>query len=111
VLSGGYATTYWYESYLISSGSPAVIGPYDIYDAFANAPVGTYTLYAWAKLQVNGLYYNAGSYTITVIGDGVVKIDTASGWVNAIPYIDTPSGWVAPEVWIDTPSGWVKTIG
>lgn len=110
VLSGGYATAYWYESYLISPGSPAEIGPYDIYDAFENAPVGTYYIYGWAKLQVNNLYYNAGSYQITVQTDGVVKIDLSSGWVNAVPYIDMPYGWVVPEVWIDTPSGWVKAI-
>lgn len=97
-----------YTSYLISSGSPAVIGPYNIGDSFADAPVGKYYIYGWARIQVNGLYYNAGVYEITVLGDGTVKLDTSSGWVNAVPYIDTPSGWVIPEVWIDTPSGWVK---
>jgi hypothetical protein len=93
-----------YRSYLYSA---AVEGSTTVSDTYTSSS-GNYTLYAWAKAN-NGLYYNAGSYTITVIGDGVVKIDTASGWVNAIPYIDTPSGWVVPEVWIDSPSGWVKT--
>lgn len=94
VLSGGYATAYWYESYLISPGSPAVTGPYDIYDSFANAPVGTYYIYGWAKLQVNNLYYNAGSYQITVLPDGIViKIGNGSGWDTYIAYIGNGSGW------------------
>lgn len=79
--------------------------------SYENANVGTYTIYGWAQIVSNGLFYNAGTYEITVLEGGIVKVDLVSGFINAVPYIDTPSGWVAPEVWIDTPSGWVKTIG
>lgn len=83
-----------YHSVLISPGYPPVVGPTTIAGSFANAPVGTYYIYGWAKLQVNNLYYNAGSYQITVLPDGIViKIGNGSGWDTYIAYIGNGSGW------------------
>jgi hypothetical protein len=66
-MAGGYATTYWYQSYLLYPGSPGVYGSTTINDSYNNADIGTYTIYAWAR-AANGLYYNAGSCSITVGG-------------------------------------------
>ena len=37
---------------------------------------------------------------------GVIKIDTGSGWVDAIPYIDDGTKWVQAVPYIDNGSGW-----
>lgn len=105
-IRGGQMQTTYYESYLISSGSPGQSGSTTISGSYSNADVGSYTIYGFAKIVSNNLFYNASSANITIAGG--ISIDSPSGWVNATPYIDLPSGWVVPEVWIDLPSGWVK---
>jgi hypothetical protein len=102
VISGGLMTTSWYESYISDYG---IQGETTIVDSYINADYGSYTIFGWAKH--NGSYYNAGSYSITVLNDSI-KIDISSNFTGSIPYIDTPTGWVIPEVWVDTPTGWVQ---
>jgi hypothetical protein len=97
VLSGGYQTVYWYESYVINYGSPAVVGDYNIYDSYSNAAIGTYTLYSWARLQVNNLYYSAGTTTITVLGDCSINIKMGNNWHQAYPYIHINGVWVPAQ--------------
>lgn len=79
-----------YASFL---ATPAVEGSTTTSDSYGSAAYGTYTIYAWAKAN-NGLYYNAGSFEITVSDNVIVKIveTTGGNFETYIPYVCNSNG-------------------
>jgi hypothetical protein len=105
-MAGGYVTSYWYESYLLYPGDPGVHGvKYIENENYTNADIGTYTIYGFARAK-NGLYYNAGSYSITVLGNGAATIRINNILIKAYPYIRKNGIWMPTQAYIRSGDTW-----
>jgi hypothetical protein len=57
--------------------------------------------------QTNSIYYQEGIEITNSEEVGLIRIDTGSGWVTAIPYIDNGSTWQRAIPYIDNGTTWL----